>query len=154
MKGWNRVNGSYAIVLAPRPRRPVTRLMKVVPNERIHKHKMYGKDDDEAILYYYQAETRRKYKTTFEGVLLLLNSTCLAFSFKISPNTFKRPLLDGQIVHVIEHVFTRECRMDKRPHTTDKDSTHILSRYQFAIYQACSVADDCRVFKVPTLFGG
>jgi len=32
---------------------------------------MYGNDVDEAILYRH-AETRRKYKTTFVGVLLLL----------------------------------------------------------------------------------
>ena len=82
-KGCSRVDGSYAVVPAP-----VTRLMKVVPHERIHKHKMYGKDDDEAILYYYyyyyHAETRGKCKTNFEGVVLLLNSTGLPFSCKIS----------------------------------------------------------------------
>jgi len=78
-KGWSRVNGSYAVVLAPRHRLPVTRLMKVVPHERIHKHKMYGKEDDEANLYYYYCheETRRKCKTTYEGVVLILNSTGL-----------------------------------------------------------------------------
>jgi len=60
-----------------------TRLVKVVPHERIHKHKMYGKDDDEAILYYH-LETSRKCKTTFEGVVLLLNSTGLPVNCNIS----------------------------------------------------------------------
>jgi len=78
------VDSSYAVVPALRTRRPVTRLMKSVPYERIHKHKMYGKVDNEAILYYYHAETRRKYKTTFVGVVLLLNSTDLPISCKIS----------------------------------------------------------------------
>jgi len=84
-KAWSRVDGSYAVVLAPRSSRPVTRLMKVVPHERIHKHKMSSKVDDEAILYYYyHAETRRKCKTNFEGVVLLLRSTGLPVSCKIS----------------------------------------------------------------------
>jgi len=76
-KGWNRVDGSYAVVHA------ATRLVKVVPHERIHKHKMYGTVDDEAILYYH-GETRRKCKTTFEGVVILLNSTGLPINCNIS----------------------------------------------------------------------
>ena len=62
---------------------PVIRLMKVVPHEGIHKHKMNGKDDNEAILYYH-VETRRKCKTTFKGVVLLLNSTGLPVNCNIS----------------------------------------------------------------------
>jgi len=76
-KGWSRVDGSYAVVLA------ATGLVKVVQHERIQKHKMYGRDDDEAILYYH-VETRRKYKTTFEGVVLFLNSTGLPVNCNIS----------------------------------------------------------------------
>ena len=45
MNRWSRVDWFYAVVLA------ATRLLKVVPNERIHKHKICGRDDDEAILY-------------------------------------------------------------------------------------------------------
>ena len=29
----------------------------------------------------------------------------------------------------------------------DQVSTHTLRRYEMAIYQACSIANDCRVFK-------
>jgi len=57
---------SYAVVLA------ATHLVKVAPHERTGKHKMYGRDVDEAIINY-QAETRRKGKTTFVGALLLFN---------------------------------------------------------------------------------
>jgi len=80
-KGWSRVDGPYAVVLARDT--PVTRLVKFVPHERIHKHKMNGKDDNEAILYYH-VETRRKCKTTFKGVVLLLNSTGLPVNCNIS----------------------------------------------------------------------
>jgi len=60
--------------------------MKVVPHERIHKHKMYGKDDDEAIsyYYYYHVVTRRKCKNTFEDVVLVWNSTGLPVCYKNS----------------------------------------------------------------------
>jgi len=68
---------SYAAVFA------ATRLVKVVPHERIHKHKMYGRDDEEAILYYH-VETRRKCKITFEGVVLFLNSTGMPVNCNIS----------------------------------------------------------------------
>jgi len=69
----------------PATPRPVTRLMKVVPHERIHKHKRYGKDDDVAILYYYyHVETRRKCKITIEGVVLIVNSTGLPVNCNIS----------------------------------------------------------------------
>ena len=61
----------------------MTHLTKVVSYEVIHKYKIYGKDDDDAILYYH-AETRLKCKTTFVGVLLLLNSTGLPVIFKIT----------------------------------------------------------------------
>jgi len=72
----NRVERSCAVVLA------VTRLAKVVLHERVNKHKTYGREDDEAILYYH-AERRRIYKTTFVGVSLLLNSTGMPVIFKI-----------------------------------------------------------------------
>ena len=45
------------------------------------------------------------------------------------PYTFKRPLLDGQILDIIEHVLTREWRINKRSHTKDQGSTHILRRF-------------------------
>jgi len=44
---------------------------------------MYGRDDEEAILYYH-VETRRECKSTLEGVVLLLNSTGLPVNCKIS----------------------------------------------------------------------
>jgi len=65
------------------PRAYASRLVKVVPHVRIHKHKMYGRDDEEAISYYH-VETRRKCKTTFVGVVLLLNSTGLPVNCNIS----------------------------------------------------------------------
>jgi len=73
-KEWDRVDESYAVVLA------ATRLVKVVTHERSHKHKTYGRDDDDLFLYYH-VETRRKCKTTFVGVGLLLNSTGLHVNF-------------------------------------------------------------------------
>ena len=69
---------SYAVVLA------ATCLVKVVPQGRIHKHNIYCRDDDEAILLYYHVETRRKYKTTFDGVVLHLKSTGLPVNCNIS----------------------------------------------------------------------
>ena len=50
------------------------------------------------------------------------------------PFNFKRPLFDGHIVDIIENVLTRERRINKRSHSTDQGSTHILRRYQIAIY--------------------
>jgi len=44
-KGRSRLGGSYAVVHA------ATRLMNVVPHERIHQHKLCGSDDEETILY-------------------------------------------------------------------------------------------------------
>jgi len=76
-KWWSHVDGSYVVFL------PATGLLKVLPHERIHKHKLYDRDVDEAILYYH-VETRRKYKTSFEGVVLLLNSIGLPVNCYIS----------------------------------------------------------------------
>jgi len=61
---------SYAVVLA------ATRLMKVVSHEGIHKHKMFGRNDDEAILYCH-IETRRKLNTA--GVPVIFNIYILIF---------------------------------------------------------------------------
>jgi len=79
----------------------VTLLVNVVHNESIHKHKMYGKDHDEAILYYYYVETRRRRRAIPEYDRLACQLQYLY------PYTFKRPLLDGQLVDIIEHVLTR-----------------------------------------------
>jgi len=65
----------------------------------------------------------------------------------LCPYIFERPLLDGQIVDNIENLLTRELMRNKRFHTMDQVSTHTLRRYEMAIYQACSIANDCRVFK-------
>jgi len=56
--------------------------MKIVPHEGIHEFKIYDGFENESLYYHY--ETRRKYRTTFVGVLLLLNSTRLPVSCKIS----------------------------------------------------------------------
>ena len=45
--------------------------MKVEPHEGIHEHKIYGRDDDDAILHYC-AQTRRKCMITFEVLLAIL----------------------------------------------------------------------------------
>jgi len=74
-----------------------------------------------------------------------IRPVCLQLQY-LYPYTFKRPVLDGQIVDIIEHVLTRERRINKISHTTDQGATHILRRYQIAIYQDC-IANNCRVFK-------
>jgi len=56
---------------------------------------MYGRDDDEAILYYH-VNTHRKCKTTFKGVVLPRQLQYLY------PFTFKRPPLDGVDLRVTE----------------------------------------------------
>ena len=92
--------------------------MEIVPHEGIHVYKMYDEDDDDA--FYYHAEARRKCRTTFVGVLLLLNSTrfpSVAISLSVY---FNRMFLDRQITNIIVDVFTINCRINERSQASDQ----------------------------------
>ena len=77
---WCRVDWSDTVIVT------VTRLMKIVPHVGIYEYEMYDGFQDEAFLLH--SETRRKCRTTFVGLLLLLNSTRLPVSCKTSIRTF------------------------------------------------------------------
>ena len=75
--------------------------MLVVLHEGIFKHKIFSRDDDDAILYY-EAETRRKCNYVCRRPTTLEFGRFARHFQNLYPYIFKRPLLDLQIINIID----------------------------------------------------